>query len=202
MKAQQVARLVVVGCLVILPGHAWAQVASATIAGVVKDTSGAVMPGVTVEASSPALIEKVRSVVTDDQGQYKIVNLRARHLHRHASRLPGFSTFKREGLELATSFTATVNAETEGRVARGDDHGVRAGAGRGHAERSAADHDRASARWMRSRPPNVSVNMRRSSRGRRTRARRSRMSAARRAKAASSRSTAGARPTWSSMSKA
>src|SRR5882672_3020677 len=74
MKFQQIARLAV-GCLLVLPGPAWAQVASATIAGVVKDASGAVMPGVTVEASSPALIEKVRSVVTDEQGQYKIVNL-------------------------------------------------------------------------------------------------------------------------------
>jgi hypothetical protein len=50
--------------------------AQSAIAGVVKDTSGAVLPGVTVEASSPALIEKSRSVVTDSQGQYKIVDLR------------------------------------------------------------------------------------------------------------------------------
>jgi Carboxypeptidase regulatory-like domain len=110
MKFQQIARLVVVGCLLILPGPAWAQVASATIAGVVKDASGAVMPGVTVEASSPALIEKVRNVVTDEQGQYKIVNL-VPGSYTVSFTLPGFSTFKREGLELATSFTATVNAE-------------------------------------------------------------------------------------------
>jgi hypothetical protein len=59
--------------MVILPASAYAQ---AALAGVVKDSSGAVLPGVTVEASSPALIEKVRSVVTDGSGQYKIENLR------------------------------------------------------------------------------------------------------------------------------
>ena len=60
-------------CLAFAPTAAWAQSA---IAGVVKDTSGAVMPGVTVEVASPALIEKVRSVVSDGQGHYKIVDLR------------------------------------------------------------------------------------------------------------------------------
>ena len=110
MKFQRIARFVLVACLVILPGVAWAQVASGTIAGVVKDTSGAVMPGVTVEAASPALIEKVRSVVSDDQGQYKIVNL-VPGTYTVSFTLPGFSTFKRDGLELTTSFTATVNAE-------------------------------------------------------------------------------------------
>ena len=68
-------------CLVtgvlLLPNIASAQQASASgIAGVVKDTSGAVLPGVTVEASSPALIEKTRSVVTDSEGRYNIVDLR------------------------------------------------------------------------------------------------------------------------------
>src|SRR5258705_9885999 len=80
------------------------------IAGVVKDTSGAVLPGVTVEASSPALIEKVRTVVTDDQGNYKIVDLRP-GTYTVTFALPGFSTFKREGLELNTGVTAAVNAE-------------------------------------------------------------------------------------------
>ena len=70
----------------LLPSIASAQQASASgIAGVVRDTSGAVLPGVTVEASSPALIEKVRSVVTDSEGRYNIVDLRPgiyrRHLH-------------------------------------------------------------------------------------------------------------------------
>src|SRR5262245_24131567 len=59
--------------LLVLPTLAHAQ---ASIAGVVRDTSGAVLPGVTVETTSPSLIEKSRSVVTDDTGQYKIVDLR------------------------------------------------------------------------------------------------------------------------------
>ena len=81
-----------------------------TISGVVKDASGAVLPGVTVEAASPALIEKVRSVVTDDTGQYKIVDLRP-GAYSITFTLTGFSTVKREGLELTGSGTITVNAE-------------------------------------------------------------------------------------------
>src|SRR5712671_6055011 len=92
-----------------MPALAAAQGTSG-IAGVVKDSSGGVLPGVTVEASSPALIEKVRSVVTDEQGQYKIVGLLP-GVYAVSFALPGFSTFKREGVELPTSFTATVNAE-------------------------------------------------------------------------------------------
>src|SRR5262245_2295994 len=78
--------------------------------GVVKDTTGAVLPGVTVEAASPALIEKVRSVSTDTQGQYKVIDLRPGSYVITFS-LPGFSTVKREGIELPAGFTATVNAE-------------------------------------------------------------------------------------------
>ena len=117
MNVQQIARLMnlkgqvmLVLCLVLLPAAAWAQAGSGTIAGVVKDTSGAVMPGVTVEAASPALIEKVRTVVTDEQGQYKIVSL-VPGTYTVTFTLPGFSTVRREGLELTTSFTATVNAD-------------------------------------------------------------------------------------------
>ena len=94
-------------CLAFAPTAAWAQSA---IAGVVKDTTGAVMPGVTVEVASPALIEKVRSVVTDGQGQYKIVDLRP-GVYSVTFTLPGFSTVKRDGLELPSNFTATINAE-------------------------------------------------------------------------------------------
>jgi hypothetical protein len=83
---------------------------SGDIAGVVKDGSGAVMPGVTVEAASPAMIEKVRSVVTDSQGFFRIVDLRP-GLYSVTFTLPGFSTFKREGIEMTSGFTATVNAE-------------------------------------------------------------------------------------------
>src|SRR5262245_22390568 len=83
---------------VLMPGLASAQsAATGAIAGVVRDTTGAVLPGVTVEAASPALIEKVRTVTTDDQGNYKIVDLRpATYSVRFT--LPGFITYKREGL--------------------------------------------------------------------------------------------------------
>ena len=101
--------LLCVGCM-LLPATAWAQADSGNIAGVVRDTSGAVMPGVTVEASSPALIEKVRSVITDSQGLYRIVNLRP-GTYTVTFALPGFSTVKREGISLSTGFTANVNAD-------------------------------------------------------------------------------------------
>ena len=87
----------------------WAQTASG-ITGVVRDTSGAVLPGVTVEAASPELIEKVRSVVSDERGAYSIVDLRP-GVYTVTFTLPGFSTYKRDALELPASFTATVNAE-------------------------------------------------------------------------------------------
>src|SRR2546425_2113862 len=111
MNAHQFVRLVVVsGCLVFLPATAWAQAETGNIAGVVRDTSGAVMPGVTVEAASPALIERVRGVTTDSQGLYRIVDLRP-GLYTVTFTLPGFSTFRRDGIELTTGFTATVNAD-------------------------------------------------------------------------------------------
>jgi hypothetical protein len=81
-----------------------------SIAGTVKDTTGAVLPGVTVEAASPVLIERVRSVVTDATGQFKIVDLRP-GVYQLTFSLPGFSTFRRDGIELTSAFTATVNAE-------------------------------------------------------------------------------------------
>ena len=65
-------------CLILMPPMAWAQgTSAASVAGTVKDTSGAVLPGVTVEAASPALIEKVRSTVSDDKGEYRITELRS-----------------------------------------------------------------------------------------------------------------------------
>ena len=93
--------------LVFLPAIASAQ---ASITGVVKDTSGAVLPGVTVEAASPVLIEKVRSVVSDGSGQYRFVDLRP-GVYSVTFTLPGFNTFKREGVELSGNFTATINAD-------------------------------------------------------------------------------------------
>jgi hypothetical protein len=92
----------------VLPTLASAQ--GSGIAGVVRDTTGGVLPGVTVEAASPALIEKVRTVVTDDQGLYRIVDLRP-GTYIVTFMLPGFTIVKREGLELTSNFTATVNAE-------------------------------------------------------------------------------------------
>jgi hypothetical protein len=83
---------------------------NSTITGTITDATGAVLPGVTVEASSPALIEKVRTSVTDDRGQYRIVELRP-GVYVLTFTLPGFSTVRREGIELTTNFTATINAE-------------------------------------------------------------------------------------------
>jgi Carboxypeptidase regulatory-like domain len=69
-----------------------------------------VLPGVTVEAASPVLIEKVRTVVSDSQGVYTIVDLRP-GTYTVTFTLPGFNTFKRDGVDLPSNFTATVNAE-------------------------------------------------------------------------------------------
>jgi hypothetical protein len=80
------------------------------IAGVVRDASGAVIPGVTVEAASPALIEKARTAVTDEQGLYRIIDLRP-GTYTVTFSLSGFATVKREGIELSAGFTAPVNAE-------------------------------------------------------------------------------------------
>ena len=103
----QKARVVVVSVFLLLPVSAWAQ---SSITGVVRDASGGVLPGVTVEAASPALIEGVRSAVTDSQGVYKVVELRPGSYTVTFS-LPGFRTLKREGLSLPAEFTATVNAD-------------------------------------------------------------------------------------------
>jgi hypothetical protein len=90
-----------------LPAAAFAQ---AALTGVVRDPSGGVLPGVTVEAASPALIEKARSVTTDGTGQYRIVDLRT-GAYTVTFTLPGFSTFRRDGIQLTGDFVATVNAE-------------------------------------------------------------------------------------------
>ena len=100
--------LLIVACGVLLPAEALAQ--QSGIAGAVRDTSGGALPGVTVEASSPALIEGSRTVVTDGQGLYTLVDLRP-GAYVVTFSLPGFSTLRREGIELTAGFTATVNAE-------------------------------------------------------------------------------------------
>ena len=94
--------------LALVPAAAFAQ--TSAIGGTVKDTSGAVLPGVTVEASSPALIEKVRSTTTDSSGQYKITTLRS-GIYTVTFTLPGFSVVKRENVELTSDFTSTINAD-------------------------------------------------------------------------------------------
>jgi hypothetical protein len=96
-----------VATVVLVPSAVLAQ---GSITGSVRDTTGAVLPGVTVEASSPALIERARSVVTDSQGAYTIVDLRP-GTYVVGFTLAGFSTVKREGIELTGTFTAIVNAD-------------------------------------------------------------------------------------------
>ncbi len=86
---------------------AWAQ-QNGGIAGVVRDTGGLAMPGVTVEAASPALIEKVRVVTTDGEGRYNVIDLRP-GTYTVTFSLPGFSTVRREGIELSAGFTAPLN---------------------------------------------------------------------------------------------
>ena len=99
--------LCVVAAIALVPSAVYAQ---ASIAGVVKDSSGAVLPGVTVEASSDVLIEKVRTVVTDGSGQYRIIDLRP-GAYTVTFTLPGFNTVKREGVELAGTFVANIDAD-------------------------------------------------------------------------------------------
>jgi hypothetical protein len=95
--------------VVLLPGTASAQ---ASISGLVQDSTGAVLPGVTVESSSPALIERVRSAVTDSSGRYTIVDLRP-GTYSVTFTLTGFNTLKREGIVLEGAVTAQVNAEMQ-----------------------------------------------------------------------------------------
>jgi hypothetical protein len=103
--------LVISLAISLLPSGVAAQTASTSaIAGMAKDATGAVLPGVTVEAASPALIEKVRTVLTDAEGNYKLLDLRP-GTYSVTFSLAGFSSVKREGIELMTGFTANVNAE-------------------------------------------------------------------------------------------
>lgn len=104
-------RLVLSGALLLLPATVLTQsVSTGSITGVVRDTSGAVLPGVTVEAASPALIERVRSAVSDTSGVYRITDLRP-GTYSVTFTLVGFNTLRRENVELTTGFAATVNGE-------------------------------------------------------------------------------------------
>ena len=104
--------------LCLAPGAASAQ----TIGGTVSDETGGVLPGVTVEARSPALIEQVRTAVTDGNGQYRIVALES-GAYSVTFSLAGFSTLVREGIELTTGFAANGRCRDGGRPTRGDDYG-------------------------------------------------------------------------------
>jgi hypothetical protein len=102
--------VLIFGYAVLCAAPASSQTVTGVIAGTVKDTTGAVLPGVTVEVSSPALIEKVRTVVTDGEGLYKVVAMPP-GVYAATFSLGGFSTVKREGIELTVGITATANAE-------------------------------------------------------------------------------------------
>lgn len=102
---------VAVACALVMASPAWAQQTS-SIAGVVRDSSGAVLPGVTVEAASPALIEKVRTAVTDGQGRFNIVDLRP-GTYAVTFTLTGFNAVRREGVQLTAGFTAAINADLQ-----------------------------------------------------------------------------------------
>src|ERR1700704_4365992 len=109
-RCEMRAAVKIVTLLAVLVGIPAVARAQAVIAGTVKDPSGAVLPGVSVEAASPALIEKVRTAVTDGNGQYRIEDLRPGS-YTVTFVLQGFSTLRREGIELTGSFTASINAD-------------------------------------------------------------------------------------------
>ena len=101
-------RIAAVLCLLATPIVASAQ--TSTISGTVRDASGGVLPGVTVEASSPALIEKTRATVTSGSGTYSILALRP-GVYTITFSLPGFGNVVRDGVELTSDFTATINVD-------------------------------------------------------------------------------------------
>src|SRR2546425_1388945 len=99
--------LAIAAFTVLLPGAAYAQ--EGQIAGTVRDSVGAVVPGVLVEVTSPALIEKARSATTDGSGQYRITNLPV-GTYTVTFTLQGFSKQQRDSVVLTTGFTAPINA--------------------------------------------------------------------------------------------
>ena len=102
--------VLILGYAVLCAAPVSAQTSTGVIAGTVRDTTGAVLPGVTVEVSSPALIEKIRTVVTDGEGLYKVVAVPP-GVYTASFSLAGFSTVKREGIELTAGITVTVTAD-------------------------------------------------------------------------------------------
>jgi hypothetical protein len=99
--------VLVLSCLLAAQSAAWAQ---ATLAGTAKDSSGAVLPGVTVEASSPALIEKVRTAVTDAAGRYRIEDLRP-GTYTVTFTLPGFATVQRDNVVVSGAAVIAIDAD-------------------------------------------------------------------------------------------
>ncbi|HEY7289104.1 MAG TPA: TonB-dependent receptor [Vicinamibacterales bacterium] len=110
MSFQRLFRFLMVVAATALAMPASAQIGSSGISGTVKDSSDALLPGVTVEAASPALIEGTRTTVTDNAGQFKITDLRPGE-YVVTFTLAGFRTVRREGITLPAAFVATVNAE-------------------------------------------------------------------------------------------
>src|SRR5262245_26588133 len=102
-------RAIVSLCLLFLPSVLYAQ---STIAGVVRDASGAVLPGVSVEASSPVLIEKMRSAVTNEEGRYTIVDIRPGS-YTIIFTLPGFSTVRMQEVVVPANVSVPINAEMQ-----------------------------------------------------------------------------------------
>jgi hypothetical protein len=100
----------ILGALICLIFSASAVHAQSSFSGLVRDDSGGVLPGVTVEASSPVLIEKVRSAVTDETGRYNLVDLRP-GTYKLSFSLAGFSTLVRDAVELPGNTSVPINVE-------------------------------------------------------------------------------------------
>ncbi|NOT45360.1 MAG: TonB-dependent receptor [Acidobacteria bacterium] len=107
MRSSSFIAAVIWAAVLLVPSLVHAQ---ASITGTVRDTSGAVLPGVTVEAASPVLIEKVRTVVTDGNGRFQIVDLRP-GTYTVTFTLPGFNTVRQDGVTLAGSAAVSVDAD-------------------------------------------------------------------------------------------
>ena len=138
VKRMLLAAALAVAGSTLLPSVAAAQ---SVVTGIVRDTSGAVMPGVTVEAASPALIEGVRTAVTDSNGAYRIVDLRP-GIYTLKYELTGFNTQVRDGFELAGELHGHGQYRPDGRHPAGKRHGVGCFAGGRRAEqRQAAGAD-------------------------------------------------------------